>query len=188
MIKQLQWNIPVNRLLFRRKKCTETKALVKGRPALMPTEWSHYRICKCMVEQWHWTNAQITPFNHKYFNINCQTLFETISKLGPLPHARPWHPGFLGMRKICILNAGNHDHTHPVSQSGQSRSCTWPITQYPIAQTSASSPKTMSSQIAELPDSFERINWLHFLFKCRLKTKTSLHGFFNADLNSFRWT
>ena len=53
----------------------------------MPTEWSHYRICKCMVEQWHWTNAQITPFNHKYFNINinCQTLFETISKLGPLP-------------------------------------------------------------------------------------------------------
>ena len=95
MIKQLQWNIPVNRLLLRRKKCTETKALVKGRPALMPTEWSHYRICKCMVEQWHWTNAQITPFNHKYFNINCQTLFRYVKVMGRLrgidpPFSRHW--------------------------------------------------------------------------------------------------
>ena len=45
------------------------------------------------------------------------------------------------MRKICISNAGTHGHTHQFSQSGQSRSRSWPITQCPIAWTWESTPK-----------------------------------------------
>ena len=35
-----------------------------------------------------------------------------------LPHTSPWVPGFWGVRKICISNAGTHGHTHQFSQSG----------------------------------------------------------------------
>ena len=57
-------------------------------------------------------------------------------------------------------------------------SCSWPITQCPIARTWESAPKTMSrhgecrGQIADFRDSFEMINWLYLLFKCGIKTKT----------------
>ena len=47
----------------------------------------------------------------------------------------PWVPGYQGVRKICISNAGTHGHTHQFSHSGQSRSRSWSITQYPITQT-----------------------------------------------------
>ena len=38
--------------------------------------------------------------------------------LANLPHTSPWVPGFYGVRKICISNAGTHGHTHQFSQSG----------------------------------------------------------------------
>ena len=58
-----------------------------------------------------------------------------------LSHTCPWVPGFAGVRKICISNAGTHGHTHQFSQSGQSRSRSWPVTQCPIARTWESAPK-----------------------------------------------
>ena len=45
------------------------------------------------------------------------------------------------VRKICISNAGTHGHTNQFSQSGQSRSHSWPVMQCPIAWTWKSTPK-----------------------------------------------
>ena len=49
--------------------------------------------------------------------------------------------GFRVWGKICISNAGTHGHTNQFSQSGQSRSRSWPIMQCPITRTWESAPK-----------------------------------------------
>ena len=78
---------------------------------------------------------------------------------------------------MCISNAGTHGHTHQFSQSGQSRSRSWSITQCHTTDLRERT-KTMSShgdrrgQITDFRDSFERINWLYLLFNCGMKTKT----------------
>ena len=75
------------------------------------------------------------------------------------------------MRKICILNAG----THGQSQSGQSRSRSWPITQCPIARTWESAPK-QCAVMAIVEDRDRRLSrelsWLYLHSKCGIKTKT----------------
>ena len=49
--------------------------------------------------------------------------------------------GFRVWGKICISNAGTHGHTNQFSQSGQSRSRSWPIMQCPITRAWESAPK-----------------------------------------------
>ena len=91
---------------------------------------------------------------------------ESTHRLHLLRHTCPRVPGFQGVRKICILNAGNHGHTHQFSKSGESRSRSWPIMQCPIAQTWESTPKNEQSWRSSRRDrrlwgSFERIDWLY---------------------------
>ena len=82
------------------------------------------------------------------------------------------------MRKICISNAGTHGHTHQFSQSGQSRSRCWPITQCPIARTWESAPKqwAVMAIVEGRSPTFEtvlrRLIGCIYFFKCGIKTKT----------------
>ena len=64
-----------------------------------------------------------------------------------------------------------HGHTHQFGQSGQSRSRSWPITQW----TWESAPKqcTVIAIVEEKLQTFEtilRIKWLYLHFKCGIKT------------------
>ena len=65
-----------------------------------------------------------------------------------------------------------HTHTHQFSQSGQSRSRSWPITQCPMVRTRGiRSHGDRQGQSADFRDNLERIKRQYLLFNCGIKTK-----------------
>ena len=87
--------------------------------------------------------------------------------------------GLQGFRvRGFFSNAGTHGHTHQLSQSGQSRSRPWPITQCPIARTWESSPNNAQScRFSRTDRRLSRQFWddqvtIFDSSKCGIKTKT----------------
>ena len=96
---------------------------------------SHYlNQCWPVINKVFWHSPHCN-FTGNALNINnwCELEYYQFKKHN---HTFLWTMSFYRtLAKICISNAGTHGHTNHFSQSGQSRSGSWPITQCPIAQT-----------------------------------------------------